>query len=219
MTTTATRPAVPGAGPERAALVPLPPKPRRRWGLFAAGVLVACLGILGSVWFYQSATKAVPVVAAARNIERGAVLERDDLVVVRVEKDPLLSTVPGDGLDSLLGQRALFDVAEGSILTPKTVGEKSEPGEGRSLVAVPVSASMVPTGLVAGDDVRFVPVGSGSSDAGEPVAAKVVEVRAGSSSSGSAKVVVEVTVPEGSAVALASMSGKDVAVVLESRDR
>lgn len=211
-----------GSAPEQAALIPLPPKSRRRWGLFSAGVLVTCLGVLGSVYLYNSSTTAVPVVAANRTIERGQAIERDDLVVIRVEKDPALQTVPGRDLDSLVGQRVLYDVAEGSILTPKSVGEKNQPGQGMSLVAVPVSATMVPAGLMAGDRVQFVPVGSGQPGAGqpgaaEPVSAEVVEVR--TESSGSAKVVVEATVSEGSAAALASMAGNDVAVVLESRDR
>ncbi len=215
---TKVRSAEPRAGaPEQAALVPLPPKPRRRWGLFAAGVLVTCLGVLGSVWLYQSSTTAVPVVVARHNIERGQVIDRDDLSVISVEKDPALRTVPGDDLDSLVGKRALFDVAEGSSLTPMTVGEQNQPGKGMSVLAVPVSPAMVPTGLVAGDDVRFVPVSSGQSGEGEPVSAQVVEVRPASSDS--AKVVVEVEVPESVAPALAALVGGDVAVILESRDR
>ncbi len=214
------RSTVPRAGsvPEQAALVPLPPKARRRWGLFAAGVLVTCLGVLGSVWLYQSTTTAVSVVAASHTIERGQKIDRNDLVVVHVEKDPALRTVSGDDLDSLVGQRALFDVAEGSLLTPQAVGETSLPGRGMSVIAVPVGPALVPTGLMAGDDVRFVPVGSGGqSGASEPVAAQVVEVRPASSDS--SKVVVEVTVPDGSAAALAALVGNDVAVILDSRDR
>lgn len=206
-----------GVAPEQAASVPLPPRARKRWGLFAAGILVVCIGVLGSVWLYRTTTTAVPVVAAARTIDRGTEIKREDLVVVRVEKDVALHTVSGDDVDSLVGQRALLDVAEGSLVAPGAVGKNIEPGRNVSRIAVPVNPAMVPTGLVAGDAVRFVLVDTGNTGPSEPVSATVVEVRSASSSS--AKVVVEVTVPESSAAALASLVGNDVAVILDSRER
>lgn len=203
--------------PEQAAAVPLPPKARKRWGLFAAGILVVCIGVLGSVWLYRTTTTAVPVVAAARNIDRGAEIKREDLIVVRVEKDVALRTISGDDVGSLVGQRALLDVAEGSLVAPGAVGKKIEPGRNVSQIAVPVNPAMVPTGLVAGDVVRFVPVDSGQSGASEPVSATVVAVRLASSNS--AKDVLEVSVPEGAAASLAALVGDDVAVILDSRER
>ena len=48
-------PAAPGVS---SPLVAAPPKPRRRWGLFAAMVLVVCLGALGNVWLHAATTTA-----------------------------------------------------------------------------------------------------------------------------------------------------------------
>lgn len=217
MTTTATRPPAPQTGPapgQQAALVPAPPRARRRWGLFAAAILVTCLGVLGSVWLHQMTTSTVRVVAAAHQINRGTVIERGDLMAVEVEKDVALRTVSADKMESLYGQRAALDVAEGSLLTPGSLGEQNLPGQGNAVVSVPVDPTMVPSGLMAGDHVRFVPVGSNT---GEPVGATVVGVRTGSSSSD--KTVVEVVLPTDAAPALAAMAGKDTAVILDSRDR
>jgi len=174
--------------------------------------------VLGSVWLHRATTTAVPVVAAARTIERGTVIERADLVVVRIEKDVALRTIPASKLDSLVGQRALLDVGAGSLLTPAGVGKHSVPRAGHLLVSVPVDSTMVPTGLVAGDRVQFVSSGNRQAEPRDPVPAVVVSVR--SASTGSPKVIVEVTVAQRSAATLAEVAGSgDVMVFLESRDR
>src|SRR5665647_2869228 len=67
-----------------------PPRVRRRWGLFAAMVLVVALGVLGNVWLLASTTSAQEVVAARSTIERGSVIAREDLMTVRIELDPSL---------------------------------------------------------------------------------------------------------------------------------
>jgi SAF domain len=203
-----------------------PPKPRRRWGLFAAMVLVVCLGALGGVWLLDAATTATPVVAARSTIERGSVIDRDDLVTVRVEADPALQPVAGADLESLVGQRAALDIAAGSLLTTGAVTEQSVPAEGYSLVGIGVAEAMMPGApLMAGDRVRFVvvadPAGGPAPTVGlEPIGAVVVGTQVGSDVSVSAQTIVTVQVPADDAAQLAAIAstGK-VALVLDSRDR
>ena len=75
MTTTVERPgtvAVNGAasgGPGAGVALPVPPKARRRWGLFAAMAAVVCLGALGNVWLHQATTNSTQVVAALKYMQ------------------------------------------------------------------------------------------------------------------------------------------------------
>lgn len=208
------------------ALVPTPPRARRRWGLFAAMVLVVALGVLGNVWLWSSSTSAQEVVAARTTIERGSVIDAEDLMTVRVELDPALAAVAGSELSSLVGQRAALDVAAGSLLTSEAVTASTVPGEGYSLVGIGVAAARMPgTALVAGDQVRVVATpqlqtGEAATAAPESVSAVVVSSQAGTDATGQGQTVVTVQVPSGDAATLAAMAATgDVALVLDSRER
>lgn len=210
-----------GAG----ALVPAPPRARRRWGLLAAMVLVVALGVLGNVWLWSSSTTAQEVVAARTTIERGSVIDAEDLMTVRVELDPALHTVAGADLTSLVGQRAALDVAAGSLLTAEAVTATTVPAQGYSLVGVGVAAARMPgTALVAGDQVRVVATpavtGGVATSTPDSVSAVVVSTQVGTDATGQGQTVITVQVPTGDAAALAALAATgDVAVVLDSRER
>jgi hypothetical protein len=218
---------LPGGAAVPSALVATPPKPRRRWGLFAAMVLVVCLGALGNVWLHAASTTAQLVVVARSTIERGAVITAEDLMTVRIEVDPSLHTVPGGDLAGLVGGRAALDVAAGSLLTPESVTQENVPPAGYSLVGVGVTQSMMPgTQLMAGDEIRVVATADqqgGTSTAATPVSvtATVVGTQTGVDTTGlGAETIITVQVPTGDAAQLAAMaSAGKVAVVLDSRDR
>lgn len=211
-----------GAG----ALVPTPPQARRRWGLAAAMVLVVALGVLGNVWLWSSSTTAQEVVAARSTIERGSLIDAEDLMTVRVELDPALHTVAGADLSSLVGQRAALDVAAGSLLTAEAVTATTVPAAGYSLVGIGVAAARMPgTTLVAGDQVRVVATpaavtGEVSGSSPTSVSAVVVSTQVGTDATGQGQTVVTVQVPSDDAAALAALAATgDVALVLDSRER
>lgn len=206
-----------------------PPKARRRWGLFAAMVLVVCLGVLGNVWLHAATTSATQVVAARSTIPRGALITADDLMSVRVEVDPTVHTVPAADLASLIGKRAALDVAAGSLLTPEATSEVNIPADGYSLVGVGVAQALMPgTQLLAGDKIRLVaatadPVAAAAANSADPVsiAAVVVGAQAGTDPTvAGSQTIITVQVPTADAARLAAIAstGK-VAVVLDSRDR
>lgn len=234
MTTTVQRPAGPTPreqqSPARAGVpgvVPGPPKPRRRWGVFAAMAALVCVGAVGNVWLHQATTNAQQVVAARSLIERGTVIGRDQLMTVQVGTDPALRSVPVGQLDSLVGRRAAVDVAAGSLLTGESVTDSNIPGQGFSLVGVGVSPEMMPgTRLVSGDRVRIVGTGGaqGQVSAAAPpvaVAAVVVGTEAGTDTTGlGPQMIITVQVPSDDAARLAAMAASGtVALVLDSRDR
>lgn len=208
--------------------LPSPPKPRRRWGLFAAMAAVVCLGALGNLWLLRAFTDASSVLAARVTIERGSVISRDDLIEVQVGIDPSLQTVPADRLESLVGSRAAVDVAAGSLLTPRSVTDTTLPETGYSLVGVSVTPDLMPgTQLLAGDRIRVVATPGQQGDPalaqGELTAVSAVVVSAVTrpdATGQGAPTVVTVQVPAEDATRLAAMAatGK-AAVVLDSRAR
>ncbi|MCR6490931.1 SAF domain-containing protein [Cellulomonas sp. P24] len=214
-------------GSASSATVPNPPRARRRWGLFAAMVLVVALGALGNVWLLASTTTAQEVVAARSTIERGSVIAREDLMTVRIELDPSLHTVAGGDLAGLVGQRAALDVAAGSLVTTESVTKATVPSDGNSLVGIGVAQARMPgVALMAGDRVRVVATpaqATGINPAATPVSvgAVVVGTQAGTSATGAgAETIVTVQVPTADSAALAGMAATgNVALVLDSRER
>ena len=208
-----------------AAFVPEPPRAKRRWGVFAGMLLLVALGALGNVWLLSAATNAQEVVAARSTIERGSLIERDDLMVVRIELDPSLSTVPGDDLAGLVGQRAALDVAVGSLLTVDAVSAEMVPPAGRSLVGIGVDMSRVPgTALLAGDVVRVVSTpdvtGLTAETGQRAFEAVVVGIEQGTDATGISQAILTLQVPTADAAGLAAMAATgNVAVVLDSRER
>ena len=83
------------SGPAAAPLVP-PPKLRRRPALVAGAIAAICLGALLAAWAWTATTNTQEVLVARDSIERGSVIEADDLARVRLSADPALKPVPGE---------------------------------------------------------------------------------------------------------------------------
>jgi hypothetical protein len=225
--TTTTGPTAPVTSPagRPAAISPSiapPPKLRRRPMLVVASIAAICLGALLAVWAYTSTSTAREVVAARTTVQRGEVIDRDDLIVVRVSLDPALHPVPASSLDSLVGQRAAMDLPAGGLLTAEAVTATVLPAKGSSVVGVSLPPALLPgEPLQAGDHVRVVatPGQQGDVTEGEQraIAATVVGVYPDAQTG---QTVVSVQVPYAAAAELAARAatGK-VALVLDSRER
>ena len=117
--------------PPGGALPPLPSRRNPRW--VALGVLALCLGALLSYVVYARVAEETTVVSAAQTVYRGEVLERADLSTVRVRGGTLPDTLPAADLDQLVGQRAVFDLPAGTLVTGAAVSTAELPTEsGRS---------------------------------------------------------------------------------------
>jgi len=206
--------------PETATVAP-PPKLRRR----PVGVLVSVATIvLGSVLglvVWSAAGSTTEVLAVRSQVFRGEVIDRDDLMVVRVGLDPAVQAVPASRLDAIAGKRAALDLAAGGLLAPSDVTATVLPAKGTSVVGVALAAGLLPAEpLAPGDAVRLVQTpGPQGEVAGTPptVPATVVGVHPSETSD---KTVVDVLVPAEAAAELAARSatGK-IALVLDSRER
>jgi hypothetical protein len=206
---------------------PVPPAPpavrtRRRPGMLAAGIALVAIGALGAAYLAQVVGHTTPVVAVARDVEAGQLIERADLAVAQMSSDPALSPIPADSLPGLVGRRAAVALTAGSLLTDAAVTDQLLPAGGQSLVGVALTSSQLPAQpLRAGDRVRIVdtPVSQGEPPATTPasIAGLVVSV-SGPDQAG--VTVVDVTVPSGRAADLAArVATGRIALVLDSRAR
>jgi hypothetical protein len=210
-----------GSGPVATQLMP-PPKLRRRPALIAAALVAICLGALIAAWAWTATTNTQDVLVARQMIERGAVIEADDLARARVSTDPALHPVSGDQLDQVVGQRAAVDVAGGAMLTANSITHALVPDGNNSVVGVALSPAQAPgLDLRTGDHVRVVvtPAQGESAPAGTPpvsdatVAGVHVVAETG-------QMIVDVLVPHADAAVLAARAATgNVALVLDSRDR
>ncbi|MCB0908074.1 MAG: flagella basal body P-ring formation protein FlgA [Nocardioidaceae bacterium] len=208
-------------GPAATALAP-PPKLRRRPALIAAAIGAVCIGALLAGWAWTATTNTQEVLVARHSIERGAVIEADDLVRVRLSADPALKPVAASQLEEVVGQRAAMDIAEGGMLTPGSLTSEVVPGEGQSVVGVALTPAQAPgLDLQYGDRVRVVvtPAQGEQLPAGTPLTndATIVGVHIAEETGQS---VVDLLVPRADAAVLATrIATGNIALVLESRER
>lgn len=209
-------------GPRPADAVPggiAPPRLRRRPLLIVVAVALVAAGALLGVWLWNASSTGADVVVVRVAVGRGEVIEAADLGTARVGVDPAMRTVSAAELQGLIGQRAVTDLAPGALLTPDQVGTVVVPGQGESLVGVPVSPGLMPSeGLKAGDRVRLVQTpGQSGEVTGVPVTIPGTVV---SVTQGDTQAVVNVVVSTDRAAELAARAGTGrVAVVLDSRAR
>lgn len=199
-----------------------PVRLRRRPSMVIWSVALVLLGgVLGLAIWSMSST-ATEVVAVRAAVDRGALITAEDLVVARVVVDPSLRVVPATDLQQLVGQRAVRDLAPGTLLSPDQVGPDVIPGPGQTIIGVAVGMGRLPAEpLRPGDRVRLVET---SSDQGAPVAkpASIEAVVHGVSPVGpdGVTVVVDVVVPNAMAARVADRAAIGrLAIVLDARVR
>lgn len=173
MPTTTTAPATAKADNE-ATLAQV--KPRRRPWLWALAVLLVALGALLAAQVVAMLRDTVPVVVAAQDIDRGAVITAEALTTVEVHPDPVLRTIPAAELDSMIGKVALVDIPMGGLLVPDTAGGEIVPVEGEALVGIALTPPQLPSGeLHQGQAVQLVSVPRQGDDVPAEEAAVTIE--------------------------------------------
>lgn len=199
-----------------------PTKTRRRSGLLPAGVALVVVGALGAAYLTQVLGDTARVVAVARDVQPGEVIERADLTVADVSTDPVLDPVPASRLTELVGQRAAVALTAGSLLTDAAVTEQVLPAAGQSLVGVALTVAQRPAEpLQAGDRIRIVdtPASQGEPPASTPQTIPGVVVSTAVPDD-NGQMIVNVTVPSGQAADLAArVATGRIALILDTRER
>lgn len=129
-------------------------------------VLLVTVSALAAVVVFSQASAREPVLALANPVERGQVLEGEDLQVVYVASDDPVATVSAESLSSLVGRRAVTDLEEGTIVASGFFVDEEAVPVGEGVVGLALSPGEYPTLRLAPGDV--VDVVSTVDAAGEP---------------------------------------------------
>ena len=130
---------------------------RSRLPEIALGVLIVAVFGLTSLWWFTSATEKVEVLALANAVERGEVLELEDLVVVSINTDDVLATIDRFGSGQIVGRVALTDMAAGTLVTPSQFAADDALEAGEGVVGLELDAGQIPAlRLLPGNTVSVV---------------------------------------------------------------
>lgn len=199
-----------------------PPKLRRQPALVAGAVVAICLGAILAAWAWTSTTDTQEILVARHTIERGSLIDADDLARVHVSVDPALNPVAAASFDRVVGKRAALDIAGGGILTPSSFTSTMVPKSGYSVVGVALAPGQAPgLDLRYGDHVRVVVTPARGEDlpAGAPPFSEATVVGVHVSQT-TGKTVVDLLVPHAQAPVLAArVATGNIAIVLDSRER
>ena len=135
---------------DKSPATPQPPRlPGRRnpkW--IALGIVAMCLGGLLSYVIYARVATESAVVAAAHTVYRGETIEHADLATITVREGSLPHAIPASQLQDLVGQRAAFDLVEGSAIISTAVTAAATPAEGRAIVGLKLPPGRAPGSLL-----------------------------------------------------------------------
>lgn len=211
-----------GAAPssEAASLAAVPPtKTRRRPMLIAAGVALAIVCGLGSMYFVTTAGDSTTVLTVKGEIARGQTITANDLSTLQISGDQTTNALPASKSNEAIGKIATVDLPAGSLITSSNIGDSLVVADGMSIVGVSLTAAQMPNhALAAGDKVRLVdtPIAQGDPPATTPktFTATVFSVRADTQNS---RWIVDVVVAPDKApdIAARAATGR-IAVVLDS---
>jgi len=200
------------------ALPRLPGRRNPRW--IALGILALCLGALLSYVVYARVASETTVVAVAATVYRGEVVERADLTTVRLRQGSLPGTVPATGLERLVGQRAVYDLAAGSVLSAGSVAATSVPAEGRAAVGIKLASGKAPEVLLLpSSPVRLVALPPAASSAADRLSGKTYPARVIDQAPGAdgASILVNVEVDQAQAATIALLAAQErIAVVRDA---
>lgn len=211
---------------EEPSTTPEPPRlPARRnpkW--MALGIIAICLGGLLSYVIYARVATESAVVSMAATVYRGEVIEAADLTSTVLNGDPNVPTISTDQADTLVGQRAAYDLVEGSLLAPASVTAAALPATDRAVVGLQLAGGRAPAEfLLPGAPIRLValPPADAQPGAADPYAGKTFAARTVSARSGAdaGALLVDVDVPANQAPTIAMLAAQERLTVVRDADR
>jgi hypothetical protein len=205
----------PASGPATARW--LLPRRRRRTALLVLGIVLVLVGGSAGGWLVTRAGDKVPVLAVARPVGYGTIIEDADLAVARVAPDAALFPLPAGDRSRVVGQYAAVELRAGTLLTDEQITAEPVLDPASELVGVAVAPSQLPNRpLQAGDRVLVVSTPSRDADppAGRPGSITGTVVGVGAPDVDRVRVI-DVRVPAGTGPTLAAwVATGRVAIVL-----
>jgi hypothetical protein len=130
-----------------------PPGRRVQVPQLVVAVLLVAVSALAAVVVFSQASAREPVLALANPVERGQILEGEDLRAVYVAADDPVATVSADSLAELVGRRAVTDLEEGTIVASGFFADEETLPPGEGVVGLALSPGEYPTLRLAEGDV------------------------------------------------------------------
>lgn len=195
----------------------LPARRNPKW--IALGVIAICLGGLLSYVIYARVATEASVVAMAATVYRGEVIEAGDITTVTLSGDPSVPTVPAEEAGALVGQRAAYDLVDGSLVAPSAVTQDAMPAEKRAVVGMKLAGGRAPADfLLPGSPIRLVALPAPDAQPGvaDPYAGKTFVARTVSSTPGpdAGSLFVDVDVPADQAPTIAMLAAQERLTVI-----
>ena len=133
------------------------PKAGTRLPEVALGLLVIAAFALASLWWFTSATEKIEVIALANSVERGQIVEIDDLVVVSINSDDPLATIDSSNPEAIVNRVALASLPAGTVLTPSMFAASNRLVTGVGIVGMELDPGQRPgVRMLPGDLVSVV---------------------------------------------------------------
>ena len=141
---------------------PTPPTRGLRLPQLAVGLMLTGCAALGFVLWNAAATQRSPVLALAQDVERGHVLELEDLRIVHVGTDDAIATVADGQAASVVGRVAVTDLGAGTLVVPDQFIQASALTPGAGVVGLALAPGQYPSPqLRVGDLVNVLDVSNG----------------------------------------------------------
>ena len=130
---------------------------KRRMPEMAGGLLLVVVCALGALWWQASATERQPVLALRNSVERGDVVQLEDLQVVSIDTDQAIAVLADTESAQVIGRVARTDLAAGTLVTPEQFSSSSTLGADEAVVGLALDAGQFPSlSLATGDAVSVV---------------------------------------------------------------
>lgn len=187
----------------------------------AGGALLMTVCTLAAVVVFGQAGDRKSVLAMARTVEVGEIVEASDLRAVQVSSDPGVRTVASMDRSRVVGHPAAVRLVAGSLLSPAEVGEGAGLPDGMALIGAVLKAGQFPIGLAPGDTVSLVESATPTSalaagvTSSEPPTATVVAVQPGADGSGNTSVSLQLPTAAAKIVAGAGAAGRLNLIVVD----
>ncbi|KOV48721.1 MULTISPECIES: SAF domain-containing protein [unclassified Streptomyces] len=200
------------------------PRRRRRPVVVGAGLSLAAVGALVSVWLVNEAGDKVSVVATRHPIAAGESIKASDLVPAEISHDSSLKSVSTSRASDLIGKQAATDLPAGVLVTEESVSAGASVTKGKSVIGILAKPGQLPTQkLRSGDSVTIVhtpqdgsAAASSNKPGSTPESLPAVVSRVGAPDANGA-VVVDIAAAEVNSTSLAAWAASgSVAIVLKA---
>lgn len=134
-----------------------PPRRRVRLPQVAIGLLVTLGFALTALLVHLGSVERVPVLALSGDVARGEVISESDVSVIHIGSGAGVTHLGRKDLRRVVGQTALVDLSEGSLLTVDVLADGAVVEEGQGVVGLLLDPGQYPaSGLGAGDEVLVI---------------------------------------------------------------